>query len=131
MADPFDVVRNTLSNIFGVPASWFNSPVFLINLVVPFILSTVFFHSLLTTKIRIFKRSGFVNWIVALVMAFFIIPLIVLYPYPCIFMPTVGIVLFRGGRITFKRMAVAFFAGAFAWWLAARIAVWLPSLMAF
>lgn len=131
MEDVFADARMALSDLFGVPASWFRSPVFIINLIVPVILTVAFYYLLLTKKLKIFKSGGTAVFVVAICCAFFTIPVIKVQPYIAIFASTVGIIVLSGGKISFKRLFFGFFVGGFAWWLAVQAANLLPKLLTF
>lgn len=126
MNDMFYEVRNVLSDLFGVPSSWFTGPQFITNLIVPYILTVAFFYVVLQYKVRIFRRGGAVNWVISVALAFFGIPLIVINPYAAIFMSVLAVVLlYGGGRITWKRMLLAGSLAVAAWFLA----IWAPGFL--
>lgn len=123
MSDEFEAARNVLSEMFGVPSSWFVGPQFVINLVIPFIFMTFFFYSMLKYKVRILRRAGTaVILVISVAMAFFSIPIIVWNPYFIISFSVFAIVMmYRGGRISLKRLIAAFVLAALAGFLAGAL----------
>lgn len=111
--------------MFGVSGSWFESPVFIVYLIVPFIVTTIFFYMLLTRHVRIFRQSNAVNWVISACLAFFTIPLIRINPSFSITMSVIAAVVLSGRRITGRRLLLAFVAGAVAWGLSGLAAGFL------
>jgi hypothetical protein len=107
----------TIASIFNVPMSWFTSPIFLVNLVLPLILSAVFFYLLLSRKLRIFRSSNTINWILAIIMSLTSIIIITINPMTSVFIFAAGIyALLKGFGGWNIMMALAI--GALSWWLA-------------
>jgi hypothetical protein len=125
MADAFYEIRKVLSDIFLVPSAWFKSHLFITNLVVPMVLSTVFFYYLLTRKLKIFKRSAAANWGISIVLAFFSILWIVKNPSFSVFMTVMGIMILRGDRITGRRLLFAIIVALVTVW----INLWFPQFL--
>ncbi|MFH1623333.1 MAG: hypothetical protein ABIA12_02335 [Candidatus Aenigmatarchaeota archaeon] len=122
MEDVFYEARNALSQMFMVPAAWFEGPIFVVNLIIPFITSAVLFYVILSNKLRIF-RNTVVNLALGFCLAFFAIPFsIALSPYLTIFVSVFGIVTLLGSRITGPRMLLALLCATAAWFLASYLA---------
>jgi hypothetical protein len=127
MADILYEVRKFLSNLFNVPSAWFRSPVFIIYLILPFITTTVFFYMLLTKHVRLFRHSNAVNLVISGCLAFSTIPLIAINPSFSIGASVIAATILSGGRITGRRLLLAFVAGAVAWGLSGVAASFLSS----
>jgi hypothetical protein len=128
MADAFEQGREFLSDIFMVPAAWFSGPKFITHLIIPYILAVFFFYTLLTKKIRIFRRANAVNFLIAIFMGFSAIPLIVINVSTAMFFSTFGIIFLRNDRITFRRLIFALAIAGIIGWFWLIVAAWLPRL---
>jgi hypothetical protein len=134
MADWFWLdIMQTISQIFSVPAEWFESPVWLIYLVLPVVMSTTVFYLLLSRKLHVF-RNGAVNIVLAICLAFFAIPLAIA-PAPLIaiffstFASVLGILSSMYDRITGWNLLISLVAAVMAY-AAATYGVYLISLYA-
>jgi len=122
MEDLFYETRNALSQMFMVPAAWFEGPIFVVNLIIPFITSAVLFYVILSSKLRIFRNAA-VNLALGFCLAFFAIPFsIAVSPYLTIFVSVFGIVTLMGSRITGPRLLLALLVSAAACFLASYLA---------
>jgi hypothetical protein len=129
MDDTFAAARETMSQIFMVPAAWFESPIFIVNLVLPFMTMGYFFYMMISKKLHIFRNTA-VNLALGYCLAFASMPLfIVPNPYMSLFVSVFGIVTMLGDRITLFRLLAALGLALAAWTLAAY-AAYLISLFA-
>jgi hypothetical protein len=113
MDDVTQTAQSIASQIFLVPQSWFESPIFIINLVIPLITMGIFYYMLLK-KLRIFRNNA-VNLVLGYCFAFVSIPFfIALNPYVAIFVSVFAIVTLMGSRITLFRLLFAFIAAVAA-----------------
>jgi hypothetical protein len=110
-----DMAKN-IASVFNVPMEWFTSPVFVINLVLPLLLSSIFFYLLLSRKLRIFRSSNTINWIFAIIMSFTSILLITINPLLSIAFFTAGIYCLLKGMGGWN-IIMAIAIGVLAWWL--------------
>jgi len=114
MVDVAQTAQSIASQIFLVPQSWFESPIFVINLIIPLITTGLFYYMLLK-KIHVFRSSG-VNFALGYCLAFISIPFFIAQnPYVAIFVSVFGIVTLMGERITLKWVFLATIAALAAW----------------
>ena len=59
-----------LSELFNLPSGYFTYPNVVFYFLLPFIAATYFWYILLSKKLRIFKRSPFVNFVIAFTISF-------------------------------------------------------------
>jgi hypothetical protein len=113
MDDFTQTAQSIASQIFLVPQSWFESPIFIINLVIPLITMGIFYYMMLK-RLRIFRNNA-VNLALGYCFAFISIPFfIALNPYVAIFVSVFAIVTLMGSRITLFRLLFAFIAAVAA-----------------
>jgi len=128
MDDALAPVREALSNIFMVPASWFEGPAFVVNFIFPLLGMIGVFYLLLSKKLRIF-RNGAVNLTLSVLLALTTVPFfIVPFPYAVIFFSVLGVIAMLGDRITGRTLVVAFVA-AFAALLLATYSNYIISMI--
>jgi len=113
MDDFTQTAQSIASQIFLVPQSWFESPIFIINLVIPLITTGIFYYMLLK-RVHVFRNNA-VNLTLGYCFAFISIPFFIAKnPYFAIFVSVFAIVTLMGSRITLFRLLFAFIAAVAA-----------------
>lgn len=109
-------ITQIFSQFFNIPLSYFEFPNIIFYFIIPFIAAIYFWYVVLNYKIRIFRRSRFVNAALAFFIAFFNVAAIATFP-PWFIVPCfVGFaIILAGGRWTKRRVALAILIFAFLW----------------
>lgn len=110
-------VQGILSGMFGVPGSWFSSPIFVLYLIVPLIGLTICYYLLL--KKLFFKYSTAPDLVIGAVLAFFSIPMIVINPFIAIAVSVGAPMTLK--RITGRRILLSLILAVIAWFVASYV----------
>jgi hypothetical protein len=65
----------SLSYVLGIPSEWFEMPLILTYVILPFLFNSYAFYIFLNNKLKIFTRTGIVNVILACILSLMIIRL--------------------------------------------------------
>jgi len=120
-------IQNFLYSLFGVPITRFTGLQFIYFFIIPYILLTVSFYFVLK-KIKLFRRSNAINWVLAPILAFFAIPFAIASFLISIPTGVFLVVLLSGERITLKRLIAAGVLAFIVWILVTISSAWLTRL---
>lgn len=129
MEDVFYKIQKFLAEFFLVPSKWLRFPQIIVYFIIPYVLLTISFYFLLSKKIRLFRKGVVVNWVLSVLLAFFAIPIALLFgPYFAIGFGVLVVVILSGRRITGIRLGLAILLALIAYFLATIASAWLPVL---
>lgn len=115
-------ISKILSSLFNIRLSYFEFPNIIFYFIIPFVAATYFWYVVLNYKIRIFRRSPFVNAALAFFIAFFNVAALPMFP-PWFSVPAfvAFAIILAGGRWTWKRVFLAIFIGVFLLFIYPRL----------